>query len=442
MLNRGNQPLRGHLKIVGLGLMLSLFALSALGSKVIADPSQQAPAGDDLTNTFTLKFPIGETLPYSLATGPLNNPSGEVALLYADVVYVENSASVRLFFKDTYLDTGSFIRITSMLDHEVQDLDAATLAMWSNSSAFFNGDTLLVELYGGPYTKGNQMNIERVWREEGTAYLAFNSCGICKPDDRVPSNEEWTGRLMPVGCTASVWNEDSCIVSAGHCWQSGLVIQFRVPPSNANCTVRHPPVEEQFPLGAARYLNGGVGADWMVAQVGTNNLGQKPYQRYGVLRRIDPVPANVGDPVAVWGYGTDNECTRTQTQQTHSGDVRARATTYYRYFVDITFGNSGSAIINRNTNKIIGIVTHCENVSCPTNYGTRVDNSDFASARRTLCPTTGDVNGDGCVNDTDLSAVLTRFGQNCSGCPEDLNRDGVVNDADLTIVLQNYGRGC
>lgn len=54
----------------------------------------------------------------------------------------------------------------------------------------------------------------------------------------------------------------------------------------------------------------------------------------------------------------------------------------------------------------------------------------------------GDVNGDGCVDDADLLAVLFAFG--CSeGCgPEDLNCDGVVDDADLLLVLFNFGSGC
>lgn len=54
----------------------------------------------------------------------------------------------------------------------------------------------------------------------------------------------------------------------------------------------------------------------------------------------------------------------------------------------------------------------------------------------------GDVNGDGCVDDADLLAVLFAFG--CSeGCgPEDLSCDGVVDDADLLLVLFNFGSGC
>lgn len=56
----------------------------------------------------------------------------------------------------------------------------------------------------------------------------------------------------------------------------------------------------------------------------------------------------------------------------------------------------------------------------------------------------GDTNGDGCINDTDLLAVLLAFGT--AGTPygryEDLNRDGIVNDADLLSVLFNFGSGC
>jgi uncharacterized delta-60 repeat protein len=54
----------------------------------------------------------------------------------------------------------------------------------------------------------------------------------------------------------------------------------------------------------------------------------------------------------------------------------------------------------------------------------------------------GDVNGDGCVNDADLLAVLSAFGQRGSGLAEDLNNDGVVDDADLLEVLFNFGSGC
>ncbi len=54
----------------------------------------------------------------------------------------------------------------------------------------------------------------------------------------------------------------------------------------------------------------------------------------------------------------------------------------------------------------------------------------------------GDVNGDGCVDDADLLAVLFAFGGSGSALTEDVNGDGVVDDADLLMVLFNFGSGC
>jgi len=56
----------------------------------------------------------------------------------------------------------------------------------------------------------------------------------------------------------------------------------------------------------------------------------------------------------------------------------------------------------------------------------------------------GDTNGDGCVDDADLLAVLFSFGASGTGDSryEELNCDGVVDDADLLTVLFNFGNGC
>lgn len=54
----------------------------------------------------------------------------------------------------------------------------------------------------------------------------------------------------------------------------------------------------------------------------------------------------------------------------------------------------------------------------------------------------GDVNGDGCVNDTDLVAILCSFGVEGPNLREDLNADLRVDDLDLVIVLFNFGNGC
>jgi hypothetical protein len=57
-------------------------------------------------------------------------------------------------------------------------------------------------------------------------------------------------------------------------------------------------------------------------------------------------------------------------------------------------------------------------------------------------PLSGDVNGDGCVDDADLLAVLFAFGNTGSGLMEDVTGDHNVDDADLLMVLFSFGEGC
>jgi hypothetical protein len=54
----------------------------------------------------------------------------------------------------------------------------------------------------------------------------------------------------------------------------------------------------------------------------------------------------------------------------------------------------------------------------------------------------GDIDHNGCVDDTDLLTVLFAFGQSGNNLPADVNEDGVVNDEDLLILLFNFGNGC
>jgi probable HAF family extracellular repeat protein len=57
---------------------------------------------------------------------------------------------------------------------------------------------------------------------------------------------------------------------------------------------------------------------------------------------------------------------------------------------------------------------------------------------------TGDTNGDGCIDDADLLAVLFAFGGAGTGNTrhEDIAKDGIVDDADLLAVLFAFGQGC
>ncbi len=57
-------------------------------------------------------------------------------------------------------------------------------------------------------------------------------------------------------------------------------------------------------------------------------------------------------------------------------------------------------------------------------------------------PLQGDVNRDGCIDDSDLLTVLFAFGTMGIFLPEDVDLNGVVDDGDLLIVLFNFGTGC
>lgn len=54
----------------------------------------------------------------------------------------------------------------------------------------------------------------------------------------------------------------------------------------------------------------------------------------------------------------------------------------------------------------------------------------------------GDVDNNGCIDDTDLLAVLFAFGGTSELGRADVNCDGQVDDADLLTVLFHFGAGC
>jgi len=329
----------------------------------------------------TLDNPVGEFRPYESDSGLLANEAPAATTLFREDVRIADAAWIRLYFAEATLAPGSFVRIRSHLDGEVQVLDAKTMTMWGNTSAYFNGDAVTVELVGGARTDRNRLVIDQVAVEiPGIAAGGAGQCGICGgADNRVPSSENWTSRLLPSGCTASVYSENSCMVSAGHCVGGAMVVQFNVPASNANCSINNPPIADQFPATTIGAVNGGVGNDWSVLEPGTNNHGEKPYDRYADLRPIASGPVGVGTAVVLTGYGVDQTCTRSQTQQTANGTICSVTSSLYTFDVDLRGGNSGSSLTANG--EIIGIATHCP--CC--NVATRIDLAAFV-ATRTLCP--------------------------------------------------------
>lgn len=329
----------------------------------------------------TLDRPVEIIVPHGVDGGVRFNPAAAEAAVHSAQVRVEGAPWLRLHFGPAMvLDKGSFVRLTSALDGEMQELDADGIARWGGSSAYFNGDAVLVELVAGPQAGRNRLVIAQVSTEAaGNVAGDPGECGICEADDRLPSSEGWTARLLPAGCTASVWNRDSCMVSAGHCIQEGMTVQFNVPDSAADCTIVHPPVADQFPVVAFDSASGGVGNDWSVLVPGPNAAGELPFERYGQYRPLGGGVVTPAAAIALTGYGVNTFCPWSQTQQTSGGVITEVAPAHLEYDADVRIGNSGTAIMR--DGEIVGIVTHC---GCP-NFGTRVDVAGFARARDELC---------------------------------------------------------
>ncbi len=108
----------------------------------------------------TLDYPVGQLQPYDVDSGARGNQAEAFETVFENLVRIEDAAWLRIYFGEVTLAEGSYIRMTSLLDGEVQELDERELALWSNSSAYFNGNAVQVELIAGPGTNGNRVIIE------------------------------------------------------------------------------------------------------------------------------------------------------------------------------------------------------------------------------------------------------------------------------------------
>ncbi len=332
------------------------------------------------------------TVPQSIDSGLVRTPAslartaGPVVLFEQDVFAVE-SEWVQVQFGevtlagDPALGTGAFLTIESLLDGQVQRLNAETLAQWGNASAYFRGPGVRVRLWGTPVGPGggdSRVSIRALnasiphvpqnrWLNESG--VARDDRSICDAtDDRQPSTDNRSARVNR-NCTAWLINDtNSNFLSAGHCRPSGTgsqIVEFNVPLSNASGTVQPAPVDDQFAVDTTsqQHTNGGVGNDWWYFGVFPHpNHGQMPFQRYGVRHTLaTQAPAASSQPIRVTGYGTvasPISPTRNQTQQTHAGPYSGLTGTTLRYRPDTTGGNSGSPVIDESTGLAIGIHTH------------------------------------------------------------------------------------
>ena len=161
-------------------------------------------------------------VPVALTSGELRNATVLRGPIFRHQVRVPGASWIRLTFDDVVLagapegGRGTVIRMTSLADGAVQTLDAVALGQWRNTSAYFNGEAVSVELIADAGTGPSRLAIPLVMAGLPAGGGIASICG--ETDDRLPSADPATGRALPPGCTAGLFLADRlCMLAAGHC---------------------------------------------------------------------------------------------------------------------------------------------------------------------------------------------------------------------------------
>lgn len=308
--------------------------------------------------------------------------------VWSQVIEVDDADWVRLRFSEVVLAKStehvreSYLRISSLEDGYEQYLDVDSLEEWGNTTAYFNGNKVLVELMASPNAT-NQVNRVRVMGAQVSDPVSTRS--ICfTVDDRQLSSDPRDGRLMPIGCSGWLFGEHgSCFMSAAHCSPGGGdVMQFNVPLSTGGGGYRNPPPQDQYVVdGASVQASGSVfiGNDWAFYGTFDNSTtGLAPAEAQGMTHTLaGSNPPIGGTQIRITGYGTTSSpvsATWNGVQKTHVGPLASISGNTVRYQTDTTGGNSGSVILNENNNTAIGIHT---NAGCGSTGGSNQGTSLF-----------------------------------------------------------------
>lgn len=252
-------------------------------------------SGTEARNTRQTMFVIAlvaprafaQATPSAVETVAINIDSGMVAatgsasgsvVVFSQTITVSGARWMRLHFSTVVLGGSSgagnesFLRITSATDGDVQTLDSLALNRWQNSSAYFAGDEVLVELFAYPNTGASSVMIDKIAIDAQGGSGEAATADICGTDDRVASNDPRTLRFrffMPRSpfcnpvwegwCTVFLFDgRPNWVLGAGHCcsalgsgadWNCEFppVVESNVPPSNADGTANPSAVQDQYP---------------------------------------------------------------------------------------------------------------------------------------------------------------------------------------------------
>jgi len=361
-------------------LRLILFPCLAVVAFCLPRPATAQPA----------MFPEG-TQPAPVFSGVHANEGTTEVVVFSTVLRATNAHAVRVRFSDCQLGLRSHLRLTSIEDGATQRLDRVSIEWWQNTSVWFNGTDVRLELVAASGESGVSVRVSELVTR--CACPVFQAATLCGADNRVSASDNRVGRLG--NCTAWLLS-NGAVLTAGHCAPSTAVFEVNVPASQANGTTVASRPEDQYPVdpNSWTWFNNGTGDDWAVFRLNPNGItGAFPHARHGFFRpsQITPVPA--ASTIRVMGFGTDNTPTGSSggnnaqhaTLQSATGpfvgafgggnDVESR------YRVDTEPGNSGSPIEWIQTGYTVGIHTAggCADDPFTSNVGTSFNNGQLAS---------------------------------------------------------------
>lgn len=299
-------------------------------------------------------------------SGYVQNDGVERGVVFSHLVRDPEATWLRLRFRRASLGAAAaggkptILRLTSLLDGAVQTLDAEHLLQWRFTSAYFNGNMVLVEVIADPGAGTSRVQIVDGW-----AGVPGGDRTICGPDDdRLPSSDPRVARVVPIGCSAWLFDDaNRTLLTAGHCAGSDMqVAEFNVPLSNSSGNIQHPHPDHQYPIdtSSVQETASGVGNDWAYFGCFPNsNTLLTPAQAQGDWFALAAPPAPGGQTIRITGFGTmPSPPEWNQAQKTHTGPYMTFSGTRVTYQTDTTGGNSGSPVIREDTGEAIGIHTH------------------------------------------------------------------------------------
>lgn len=337
-----------------------------------------------------IDLPPFESRPFELDSGLHSGAGTGVSKVFEQEISIVDAAWLRLHFGDYNLGENSYLRISSGQDQSSQKMNGATLEHWKDSSAFFNGSSLVLELFAAPGDENIFFRIVRITVGEQQPPIAVKT--LCDgDDDRIASTDSRVGRILAGGCTAFLVS-NGAVLTAGHCVDfdpddggPGLpdgvldltgVMEFNVPASLANGTVVMAAAADQYPIDTTDVEwhydgeNQGIGKDWAVFGILPNTVnGDLPHVSRGFFRVTRERPST-GSTIRITGFGADDDPVgstggrnaQNKTEQTdtgaYSGEGSSGTSIWHSHRADTRGASSGSPIIWNTQNVVMGIHTN------------------------------------------------------------------------------------